>query len=101
VHIQAEPRPPGRKEAEAILLIAHLVWNAVVYDTVQETTEWVEKVRSPVAGQPAVLAQIDSLIQRKRALYGHDLRVIGAYTLRIKRGVWHLKAEARTPGEKK
>lgn len=95
--MEAELVPPTLEEAEAILMFAFVAWNAVVYDTVNGNTEWVTKVRSPVAGKPEVLKIIDNLIQRKKELYGGDLRLVGKYKLRLRRDSWHLRAEARSP----
>ena len=50
--MEVEPFAPTLEEAEAMLKIAYIAWNAVVYDTVNCNTEWVTKVRAPLADKP-------------------------------------------------
>lgn len=44
-----------------------------------------------------MIALIQMMIARKKAMFDHDLRLIGEYQLMKKRGEWRLRAEARSP----
>jgi len=95
--LEKEGAPPTPEEAEKVLRLAFVVWNAVVYDTVHGNTEWVTRVRNQVAHQPPIAAFTERLIERKKNLFGHDLRLVGEYKIIEKDGEWRLRVEARTP----
>ncbi len=87
-------------------MIAFTVWNAVVYDTVDRSSRWVDRLRDYLAGQDLrVQALVEQLITRKRSLFGHDHRLVGQYRLYHQGGELRLRAEARAPcaqpGQKK
>jgi hypothetical protein len=85
-------------EMENALQIAFTVWNAVVFDAVDRSTCWVDRLRSYLAGQdPRVQALVEQLIARKRSLFGDDYRLVGEYHLYRHHGQLRLRAEARRP----
>lgn len=90
-------RLPAQEEAEAALMIAWTVWNAVVQDTVNGNDQLITMLRKQCAGKPPVAALTEQMIQRKKTLYGNDLRLIGEYKLTMRGDEWHLRAEARIP----
>jgi hypothetical protein len=94
--LEVEEGLPAQEEAEAILQIAFVIWNAVVLDTVNGNTRLADDVRSRAA-DGELLALFDRMIERKKTLYGSDLRLVGAYTVQVQGDQWHVRAQARTP----
>ena len=95
--LEKEGEPPSREEMEKALHLASTVWNAVVFDTVQGNTHFVTMARALVAGNPPLPAMIENLIVRKQTVFGHDLRLVGKYSLVGQDGDWRLRVEARAP----
>jgi hypothetical protein len=93
------PLGPGATEHEMnqALQIAFTVWNAVVYQTVNDDTHYLEMLGDLTAGQPEVVALINQLIERKRRQFGDDHRIVGHVQLTIHEGQLNLRAEARDP----
>ena len=89
------------REMENALQIAFTVWNAVVYDAVDRSSRWVDRLRNYLAGQdPRVQALIEQLVSRKQSLFGNDHRLVGEYQLYRQGGELRLRAEARAPRTK-
>jgi hypothetical protein len=84
-------------QLDQALKIAFTVWNAVVYETVNGNTRYVEMVRQLTAHDMEMAAFTQQLIARKRQLFGDDHRLIGEYKLTRKDGELRLRAEARDP----
>jgi hypothetical protein len=84
-------------QMEEVLKIAFTIWNAVVYDTVNGNTKFIEMVRHAMAQAPDLAARIDQLIVRKRRLFGDDHRLVGEFKLTRQNGEIRLRAEARDP----
>ena len=85
------------QEMNSALQIAFTVWNAVVYETVNDDTHYLDMLEDLTAGQPEVLTLINELIDRKRRLFGNDHRLVGQFKLTLKNGELNLWAEARDP----
>jgi hypothetical protein len=79
------------------LKIAFVVWNAVVYDTVNGETSLVDQLRQSTAHDPDLSLFIAQLIFRKHNLFGDDHRLVGEFKLTRKNGELNLRAEARDP----
>jgi hypothetical protein len=93
------PLGPGATEQEMnqALQIAFAVWNAVVYETVNDDTQYLDMLQDLTAGQPEVVAIVNPLIERKRQQFGNDHRLVGNFKLTIQNGELNLRAEARDP----
>jgi len=86
------------QEMENALKIAFTVWNALVFDAVDRSSRWVDRLRSYLAGQdPRVQALVEQLVARKRSLFRDDHRLIGEYQFYRHHGQLRLRAEARRP----
>ena len=95
--IDAAGPEAGPPELEPILKIAFSVWNAVVIDTVNGDSRFVDAIRQATAAAPGASALVESLLSRKRLVFANDDRLIGNYELLQKNGKWILRAEARDP----
>lgn len=84
-------------EMNQVLQIAFTVWNAVVYETVNADTQYLDMLQDLAAGQPEVIAIVNELIERKRDKFGSDHRLVGNFQLTIQKGELNLRAEARDP----
>jgi hypothetical protein len=94
---ETEGGPPTQEEMEKALQLASTVWNAVVFDTVQGNMKFVTMARALVADHPPLPAMIEHLILRKQTVFGHDLRLVGEYSLLGQDGDWRLRVEVRAP----
>jgi len=84
-------------DMEEALKIAFTVWNAVLYETANGETRFLDMLRESMMSEPQLAAVVGQLIARKRSLFGDDHRVVGQYKLTCKDGELRLWAEARTP----
>jgi hypothetical protein len=82
------------------LKIAFVVWNSVVYDTVNGESKCVDQLRQSTAHEPDISLFIAQLIDRKHNLFGDDHRLVGEFKLTCKNGELNLRAEARDPRRK-
>ncbi len=82
------------------LKIAFVVWNSVVYDTVNGETKLVDQLRQSTSHDPDMSLFIARLIFRKHNLFGDDHRLVGEFKLTRKNGELNLRAEARDPRRK-
>ena len=85
------------QEMNPAFQIAFTVWNAVVYETVNDDTHYLDVLEDLTGRQPEVLALVNELIDRKRRLFGNDHRLVGHFKLTAKNGELNLRAEARDP----
>lgn len=83
------------------LKIAFVVWNSVVYDTVNGETRLVDQLRQSTSHDPDMALFIAQLIFRKHNLFGDDHRLVGEFKLTRKNGELNLRAEARDPRRQK
>ena len=84
-----------KHQVEKVLKITYTVWNAIVLDTVKDISEHISVLRQTIEGDPMTSELIEQLISRKKARFANDLRLIGEYSIRQKKGEWRLRAEAR------
>ena len=91
------PLGPSATEHEMnqALQIAFAVWNAVVYETANDDTQYLQMLQDLTAGQPEIVALVNQLIERKRYQFGNDHRLVGHFELTIHEGELNLRAEAR------
>ena len=85
---------------EEAFKIAFTVWNAVVYETANGETRFINTLRESTSHRPELALFIGQLIFRKHNLFGDDHRLIGRYKLIRKDGELRLRAEARDPTRK-
>lgn len=84
-------------EMNQVLQIAFVVWNAVVYESVNDDTHCLEMLQDLTASEPEAVVLVNQLIERKRRQYGDDNRFVGHFSLTMKKGELNLRAEARDP----
>jgi hypothetical protein len=84
-------------QMEQALKVAFTVWNAVVYETVNGETRFIEMLRNSMVPEPQLAALAEQLIARKRSLFGDDHRLVGEYKFFYKDGERRFRAEARDP----
>ena len=84
-------------EVEKVLQITYTVWNSIVFDTVNDSSEHISKLRQATADDPMISELIEQFISRKKAMFADDLRLIGEYRITQEKGQWRLRAEARDP----
>ena len=89
-----------KEQMNQVLQIAFTVWNAVVYESVNSDTQYLQMARDLTKGQPEIEGLINQLIQRKRQLFGDDHRLVGEFKLTLKNGELNLRVEARDPTTK-
>lgn len=82
------------------LKIAFVVWNSVVYDTVNGETRHVDRLRQSTSHDPEQALFIAQLVFRKHNLFGDDHRLVGEFKLTRKNGELNLRAEARDPRQR-
>jgi hypothetical protein len=82
------------------LKVAFVVWNSVVYDTVNGETKLVDQIRQTTSHDRDMSLFIAQLIFRKHNLFGDDHRLVGEFKLTRKNGELNLRAEARDPRRK-
>lgn len=81
-----DPRVRVRGLNGGILKIAFSVWNAVVVDTMNDDSRFVDAIRQATAAAPGASALVESLLSRKRIVFANDDRLIGSYELLQKDG---------------
>lgn len=79
------------------LKIAFVVWNSVVYDTVNGETKLVDQLRQSTSHDPDMSLFIAQLVFRKQNLFADDQRLVGEFKLTRKNGDMNLRVEARDP----
>jgi hypothetical protein len=91
-------KPPGEPERDALLKLCWGVWNAVIYADFVGRTDLLEQLLDSSRSNPAGVALIQALVQRKRSRrFADDDRLIGDYKVRDVDGEPRLWAEARSP----
>jgi len=89
------------EQVHGALKIAFVVWNSVVYDTVNGETKLVDQLRQSTAHDPDMAVFIAQLVFRKHNLFGEDHRLVGEFKLTRKDGEMNLRVEARDPRRKR
>ncbi len=85
------------EQMDGVLKIAFVVWNSVVYDTVNGETKLVDQLCQTTAHDPDMSLFMARLIFRKQKLFGDDHRLVGEFKLTRKNGEMNLRVEARDP----
>lgn len=93
--LDALGRGATKHQVEKVFEITYTVWNAIVLDTVKDSSEHISMLRQTFEGDPMSSELIEQFISRKKTLFANDLRLIGEYSITQKRGEWRLRAEAR------
>jgi hypothetical protein len=78
---------------EALELIAP---KSVVFDDVNGDDHWATEIRQLISRSPGSGVLVNTLIARKRVLFGEDRRLIGEYKVTFEQGRFTLRA-ARAP----
>ena len=66
-------------------------------DTVKGGEKNISLLRRTIDGDQMASSMIEQLISRKIELYADDLRLIGEFNVKKKKGEWRLRADARDP----
>jgi hypothetical protein len=56
-----------------------VVWNGVVWEDSKQDIGFLNSVRSQASADPQLRSFVEELVQRKRSLFGDDLRLLGDY----------------------
>jgi hypothetical protein len=85
------------QEISAGCIVAITVWNSMVFDQWWLGENCLDKVRARLLqmNDPRATHLLETLAERKRKLFAHDLRAVGRYSFTYKDGNLHLHAEAR------
>jgi hypothetical protein len=86
-----------KEDISAGFIVAITVWNSMVFDQWFSGEKCLDKVRSRIleTNDPRKTHLLETLAERKRRHFSHDLRAIGHYSFSYKDGNLHLHAEAR------
>lgn len=91
------------RHVESALSVAYTVWNAVILADALGEERYLADARHRMRIDPAALVLVETLISRKRALFGDDARLIGTYEVRRTADGFNVRADAReatTQGER-
>jgi hypothetical protein len=84
----------SKKGLDDTLMIGALIWNSVIFDTVEGTTKHVNEIRKHTKHDLI----IETMIRRKQTEFSHDLRLIGDYSHKPDgKGSFRLVVEAMHP----
>ena len=67
----------------------------MVYDAVDRSSQWVDRLRNYLAGQDPRVQALSSNWSAQQSLFGNDHRLVGEYQLYRQGGELRLRAEAR------
>ncbi len=95
--LQAMPADALEEAFERALKVAYTVWNAVVYADVADNPRFLRDVRHGLGDEPELARLTESLILRKRSLFGDDWRCIGTWEVRKTADGFTVRADARDP----
>jgi len=85
------------RHVDKALRVAYTAWNAVVFADVLGEDRYLADARQRLGIDPVALALVETLILRKRALFGDDARLIGTYEVRKTADGFNVRADARDP----
>jgi len=85
-----------QKQVEKGLMLAVCVWNAIVLDLWKSENRCLEKIRSlfDETADPRCSKLIETLVERKRTRFAHDLRAISHFSVQLNQGTLHAHAQA-------
>lgn len=93
----ALPSEAPERRANAALMVASAVWNAVIFADLLDDHRHLDHIRRLSAGAPELAVLVEQLIARKRTLFAGDERLIGNFEVtRTVDGI-NVHAEARNP----
>jgi hypothetical protein len=95
--LQELPMKAPVRHVEKALSVAYAVWNAVVFADVLGEDRYLADARHRMGIDPVATALVETLISRKRALFGDDARLIGANEVRKTGDGFNVRADARDP----
>jgi hypothetical protein len=82
---------------DSALKVAYAVWNAVVIADVLGDDSYLADLRRRMGSIPGSPTFVETLIFRKRALFGDDARIIGTYEVYKTADGFNVRADARDP----
>lgn len=82
---------------EEVLTVAYTAWKAVVIADVLGEDRYLADVRHRLGNDPVTTALVETLVSRKRTLFGDDAGIIGSYEVRKTADGFHVQADARDP----
>jgi hypothetical protein len=86
----------GKHELEACMRIVISAWNAVTLDDVHDTEKWTTSLFEHAEKGPSEMTQIlRELVNRKKIFFKDDLRGVGEYWIKLKRGDLVFSCEAK------
>lgn len=95
--LQGLPSEALEHHVREALKVSFTTWNAVIFSDVLNDNQYVDQIRRLTADRPEVALMIEQMIDRKRALFANDARLIGDWEVtRTKDGI-NLHADARDP----
>jgi hypothetical protein len=95
--LQEMPADALEEAFERALKVAYAVWNAVVYADVADDPRFLRDVRREIEEKPELARLVETLILRKRSLFGDDGRCIGTWEVRKTADGFDVRADARDP----
>lgn len=87
----------SEQRVEKAFLVAFTAWNAVIFADVLDDHSYLDKIRCVATEEPGVAELVEQLILRKRAFFGDDERLIGAWEVLRTADGFNLRADARDP----
>lgn len=91
------PTETPEKHAGIALDLAMTVSNAVVFADVLHRRNHLQEVRRLVSGQPGIREVVERMVERKRALFAGDERVIIDFKVTAMEGGFNVNATATDP----
>jgi hypothetical protein len=91
----SDPETP-KDMLEQTLCIAFLVWNAVVFADATGDNRFLRDIRKRLEHDPIEAAILESYVERKRAEFAEDFRLVGEYKLTRSKDMYNLRVEARS-----
>jgi hypothetical protein len=90
------PPNPSTAQFEAVLRIVVLVWNSVTIDQWHNNTQMQDRLLADMTTLPDEgKLFMRRLVKRKKKKYGTDQRAVGDYSVRIEKGEFIVRCEAR------
>lgn len=91
------PSEAPEHQAREALKVSFTVWNAVIFADVLSDPGYLDEIRRLTAGNPEVGVLVDQMIDRKRALFADDDRLIGDWEVTRRPEGINVRADARDP----
>lgn len=86
----------ARHEFDQCLRVVISVWNAVTLDKVEGTDRWTTSLHEHAgSGPPELNGLLQELVERKKTLFGDDVRGVGEHWIRGENGDFVFGCDAR------